>query len=125
MWNRGVQAARDGGYQAVAILNDDIRIHPGTITLLAEPLLAYPTLGVVYPHWPISLDTPLPTRVKRLEASLSGRALAMGVDRLDYSKGLPERFRAFERYLQLAPDAPEGPKIRAFLNALRQQPQMP
>lgn len=67
MWNRGVQAARDGGYQAVAILNDDIRIHPGTITLLAEPLLAYPTLGVVYPHWPISLDTPLPTRVKRLE----------------------------------------------------------
>ena len=37
--------------------------------------------------------------VKRLAASLSGRALAIGVDRLDYSKGLPERFRAFERYL--------------------------
>jgi trehalose 6-phosphate synthase len=37
--------------------------------------------------------------VKRLAASLSKRALAIGVDRLDYSKGLPERFRAFERYL--------------------------
>jgi len=37
---------------------------------------------------------------KRLAASLSGRSLAIGVDRLDYSKGLPERFRAFERYLE-------------------------
>jgi beta-barrel assembly-enhancing protease len=27
--------------------------------------------------------------------------------------------KAFDRYLQLAPDAPEGPKIRAFLNAMR------
>lgn len=27
--------------------------------------------------------------------------------------------KAFERYLQLAPDAPEGPKIRAFLNAMQ------
>jgi predicted Zn-dependent protease len=27
--------------------------------------------------------------------------------------------QAFERYLQLAPDAPEGPKIKAFLNAMR------
>jgi beta-barrel assembly-enhancing protease len=27
--------------------------------------------------------------------------------------------QAFERYLQLAPDAPEAPKIRAFLNAIR------
>lgn len=28
---------------------------------------------------------------------------AIGVDRLDYSKGLPNRFRAFERYLELRP----------------------
>ena len=41
--------------------------------------------------------------VKRLAASLSNRALAIGADRLDYSKGLPERFRAFERYLQRHP----------------------
>ena len=41
---------------------------------------------------------------KRLARSLSGRALAIGVDRLDYSKGLPERFRAFERFLQQYPD---------------------
>jgi len=42
--------------------------------------------------------------VKRLAESLSGRALAIGVDRLDYSKGLPERFRAFERYLKRHPE---------------------
>ncbi len=37
--------------------------------------------------------------VRRLRDSLSGRALAIGVDRLDYSKGLPNRFVAFGRLL--------------------------
>jgi trehalose 6-phosphate synthase len=31
--------------------------------------------------------------------SLSGRAMIIGVDRLDYSKGIPERMNAFERFL--------------------------
>ena len=30
--------------------------------------------------------------------------------------------KAFERYLQLAPDAPDAAKIRAFVNAVRQPP---
>ena len=42
--------------------------------------------------------------VRSLGESLSGRELAIGVDRLDYSKGLPERFRAFERFLERHPD---------------------
>ena len=41
--------------------------------------------------------------VRALRESLSGRALAIGVDRLDYSKGLPERFRAFGRYIERHP----------------------
>ena len=41
--------------------------------------------------------------VRQLQASLSGRKLAIGVDRLDYSKGLPERFRGFARYLERYP----------------------
>ena len=53
--------------------------------------------------------------VKRLAASLSGRALAIGVDRLDYSKGLPERFRAFERL----PAAPSRSSAAADLPADR------
>jgi len=33
-----------------------------------------------------------------------GLTLIIGVDRLDYTKGLPERFRAFERLLELHPE---------------------
>ena len=43
------------------------------------------------------------TAVRTLRGSMGGRALAIGVDRLDYSKGLPERFRAFSRFLQRHP----------------------
>ena len=39
----------------------------------------------------------------RLRESLAGRALAIGVDRLDYSKGLVNRFEAFGRLLAKYP----------------------
>jgi trehalose 6-phosphate synthase len=42
--------------------------------------------------------------VLRLRSSLQGARLAIGVDRVDYSKGLANRFRAFDRLLQLHPD---------------------
>ena len=42
-------------------------------------------------------------RITRLRTSLQGRDLIVGVDRLDYSKGIPERFRAFERLLERFP----------------------
>ena len=38
--------------------------------------------------------------VKRVIKSLDGRALIIGVDRLDYSKGIAERLSAFERFLE-------------------------
>jgi trehalose 6-phosphate synthase len=41
--------------------------------------------------------------VSRLRSSLQGAQLVIGVDRVDYSKGLPNRFRAFARMLQLQP----------------------
>jgi trehalose 6-phosphate synthase len=40
----------------------------------------------------------------RLRESLGGRALAIGVDRLDYSKGLANRFEAFARLLGKYPE---------------------
>ncbi|PZW44885.1 trehalose 6-phosphate synthase [Humitalea rosea] len=40
----------------------------------------------------------------RLSASLSGRALILGVDRLDYSKGLPERFKGYAALLKRFPE---------------------
>jgi trehalose 6-phosphate synthase len=41
--------------------------------------------------------------VIRLRTSLHGARLAIGVDRVDYSKGLANRFEAFDRLLQLRP----------------------
>ncbi|HST44517.1 MAG TPA: alpha,alpha-trehalose-phosphate synthase (UDP-forming) [Luteimonas sp.] len=64
--------------------------------------------------FPIGIDTGTIVRqarsaarkqtVQRLRDSLTGRQLAIGVDRLDYSKGLPDRMRAFERHLERHPD---------------------
>src|SRR5271156_1413216 len=41
--------------------------------------------------------------VSRLRGSLQGAKLALGVDRLDYSKGLANRVRAFDRMLEIEP----------------------
>jgi trehalose 6-phosphate synthase len=40
-----------------------------------------------------------------LRENLDTRVLVLGLDRLDYTKGIPERFRAFERMLEKYPDA--------------------
>jgi trehalose 6-phosphate synthase len=42
--------------------------------------------------------------VRRMTDSLMGRSLMMGVDRLDYSKGLVERFHAYQHFLETYPD---------------------
>ncbi|MFT8444700.1 MAG: trehalose-6-phosphate synthase [Acetobacter orientalis] len=42
--------------------------------------------------------------VQRLQISLRGRPLIIGVDRLDYSKGLPERFHGYEAFLKRFPE---------------------
>ncbi|MDP2378691.1 trehalose-6-phosphate synthase [Reyranella sp.] len=42
--------------------------------------------------------------VRRVAESMVGRALIIGVDRMDYSKGLPQRFEAFGRLLEKHPE---------------------
>ncbi len=64
--------------------------------------------------FPISIDTPdiaqcaeraeSHKEISQLRDSLGDRALIIGVDRLDYSKGLPERFEAFAQLLERAPE---------------------
>ncbi len=59
---------------------------------------------------PISIDTAdfatdarseeVDGRLQRLRAQFSGRRVLLGVDRLDYTKGIPERLLAFERLLE-------------------------
>lgn len=41
---------------------------------------------------------------RRMQAGLLGRRLMVGVDRLDYSKGLVQRFQAYERFLETHPE---------------------
>jgi trehalose 6-phosphate synthase len=48
---------------------------------------------------------------ERMQASLAGRHMVVGVDRLDYSKGLEERFLAYEQCLESHPELLE----RVFL----------
>ncbi len=83
----------------------------------------------------LAVETGRGDNVKRMVRHLHGRQLLIGVDRLDYSKGLEERFRAFERllenypanrnqvsYIQIAPATRSG--VRAYgeiREALEQQ----
>jgi trehalose 6-phosphate synthase len=64
--------------------------------------------------FPVAIDTTEVARqaaraaasaaTKRLIRSLEQRALAIGVDRLDYSKGIPQRFEAFAHFLSQHPE---------------------
>ncbi|MGX1308018.1 trehalose 6-phosphate synthase [Amorphus suaedae] len=67
---------------------------------------------------------------RRLKTLLNGQVQIVGVDRIDYSKGLPERFRAVERlfedypenrgrvsYMQVAP--PSRSEVRAYSDIQR------
>jgi trehalose 6-phosphate synthase len=52
----------------------------------------------------MAADGALRSTTKRLVDSLAGRKLVLGVDRLDYSKGLANRFSAFGRLLATRPE---------------------
>jgi trehalose 6-phosphate synthase len=43
--------------------------------------------------------------VRRMSTGLLGRRCVIGVDRLDYSKGLVERFHAYEHYMETRPES--------------------
>lgn len=43
-------------------------------------------------------------RMREMARSMGGRDMLIGVDRLDYSKGIPERIDAYDRFLRTSPD---------------------
>lgn len=77
-------------------------------------LLRYGERIVKVGHFPISIDYAEFNQAARskgveeaawyLHENLQGRQLMLGVDRLDYTKGIPERFLAFERALEKYPE---------------------
>ena len=114
----------------ILIVDDD-----PAISELLEFVLASPGREITVAAFPIGIDVDHVIRmaeksvtgatVGRTLDGLAGRELVLGVDRLDYSKGLPERFRAFEEllvrypetrsrlvYMQFAPPTRTG--VRAY-----------
>ena len=98
----------DGFRSAVnAVFPGEARFHEDRIDLNGRKI----GIGV----FPIGVDVDAVTRqaadavqsddqVKQLERGLLGRKLLLGVDRLDYSKGLIERFASYQRLLESTPE---------------------
>ena len=57
--------------------------------------------------------------VSRLRRSLNGEKLAIGVDRVDYSKGLVNRIEAFDRMLTLQPQLKRAASLLQIANLSR------
>jgi trehalose 6-phosphate synthase len=97
----------DGFNSAVAAVFPEAKIGPAQIDLNGRHI----GTGV----FPIGVDVDVIARqaeeavrddeqVKRLVLSLLGRKLLLGVDRLDYSKGLVERFSSYRALLESDPE---------------------
>ena len=52
----------------------------------------------------LAVSAPARRHSERMTQSLGGRQLIIGIDRLDYSKGLPERLQAYQKLLQQDPE---------------------
>ncbi|MEP6860829.1 MAG: trehalose-phosphatase [Deltaproteobacteria bacterium] len=67
------------------------------------PRIAVLPIGVD-PAGFIAGTEPIDREVGGLRAAIGSRRLILGVDRLDYAKGIPERLHAFERLLETRPE---------------------
>jgi len=86
----------------------------GPQTLTSDDVVTVGGRQIVTGVFPIGVDVDVIQReavdslsteaCKRMLAGLLGRRLMIGVDRLDYSKGLVERFKAYERFLETHPE---------------------
>jgi trehalose 6-phosphate synthase len=98
---------RDNFVRTCARLREDIQIDGGALVLPDRRLVR------TVAH-PISIDArdfaaraTAPTverRLRQLQDQFQGRRVLLGVDRLDYTKGIPERLRAIELLTELRPD---------------------
>jgi trehalose 6-phosphate synthase len=82
-------------------LRPDGRIRIGDRTIRAEVFPIGIDVAAVESEAVEAISTDV---VRRMTDSLVGRSLMMGVDRLDYSKGLVERFSAYQQFLETHPE---------------------
>jgi trehalose 6-phosphate synthase len=55
-----------------------------------------------------AIDPAVAARAGELQHNLAGKQIVLGVDRMDYTKGIPERLLAFRNFLQSHPDLRGG-----------------
>ncbi|MFQ6007411.1 MAG: trehalose-6-phosphate synthase, partial [Candidatus Zixiibacteriota bacterium] len=82
-------------------------------TYTRESIVSYEGRTIKLGHYPISIDfdefnqgaktKEVADAAWFIHENLPGRKLVLGLDRLDYTKGIPERFLAFERMLEKYP----------------------
>lgn len=80
--------AADGTDRELRIEGRDVHVRPAPIAIDAEEFGR------------LSQDADVRARAVEIRASLGNRKLLLGVDRLDYTKGIPQRLRAFEELLR-------------------------
>lgn len=56
----------------------------------------------------LAADSDVLARVEAIRRDADGRRIVLGIDRLDYTKGIPRRLEAVERLLQRDPDLRDG-----------------
>lgn len=78
---------------------DCVTVGGRTIRAIACPIGVDAESFIAGANGPVAKQTQL-----RMLESAAGRSMMVGVDRLDYSKGLAERFLGYERFLQNHPD---------------------
>lgn len=62
-------------------------------------------MGIDYEKFVNELNSPVvQSEVETYKESLGGKKLIISIDRLDYSKGIPERLRAFDLFLEQNPE---------------------
>ena len=78
---------------------DRVEVEGRPVRLEAHPI------GIVPDEWErlVTTDEGVEARIAALKARHQGRRLVLAVDRMDYTKGIPERLRAFRRFLVTRP----------------------
>ena len=90
----GVQTEEDAGHLNAALAEVDVAIRAQAHPIGIDPV-GFAAAAEKAEKGP---------EAKRLVQSLAGRSLILGVDRLDYSKGLPQRFKGFMQLLKRFPE---------------------
>lgn len=103
----GFQSEQDrNNFRRYITENSEAEIDGDKISVFGKKVIAKPyPIGIDPGAFRACIETePAQAAIKRISRFLGSRALVIGVDRMDYSKGLPERFEAVGRLFDEYPE---------------------